>query len=210
MGTVPAHLPWCGPKKICWCEPQRYALVIVIGAVVFAAQVAVGLQAESVAVLTDSAHVASDVVASSVSFYVALRVRSHDRADEVRGRYARLSALLLLAALAWAAWEAVGRLRSETQHEVIGWLVVAIATAGLLGNLVQLAILHPEQTVTAHLQRWHLFEDVGSSMVVIVSGGIIWATGWNDADAWGSLLVVAFVGVFALKRLLGLGQEHHH
>ncbi|MGB4076853.1 MAG: cation diffusion facilitator family transporter [Minisyncoccia bacterium] len=195
-------------KRIgCWCEVQRYALVLAVCLLVFFIQVVGGYVAGSVAVLADSAHVASDTASTGLSLIIATLARTHHDEHGLRDFWSRVSAFLLFLVLAWIAWEAVERLCSP--QEVDGQLVVAVASAGLLGNLIQYRLLYREKTSTGRVQRLHILQDLASSAAVVVGGVCVWAFGWSAIDPWLSLGIVAFMIPAALLRTFGKADAHH-
>lgn len=209
MANKTACLPWCASvrEERCWCEPQRYGLVLAVGLLVFVIQAVGGYVAGSVAVLADSAHVASDAASTGLSLIVAVLARTHHDELGLRDRWSRVSAFALFLVLLWIAYEAVERLRAP--HEVDGQLVVIIASLGLVGNLIQYRLLHAEETSTGRVQRLHILQDLASSGAVVVGGACMWAFGWSLVDPWLSLAIVAFMIPAALARVFGKSDPHH-
>lgn len=209
MAREITHLSWCETKKSgCWCESQRYAFVLVLGILVFVFQVIGGYLAGSVAIYADSAHVASDTVATGLSLYVALRARSHADEHRMRSGYARISAGILVLALLWIVYEAFERLNAP--QTVDGPLVIAVAGAGLVINLIQFQVLHPERTATANLQRLHILQDALSSVAVVLGGVAIWLFHVSWIDPVLSIGLVVWTGVPALRVLAGKSHGHVH
>ena len=171
-------------------------------------QVVGGYLSGSVAILADSAHVASDVLASGLSIYVSVRARTHAHVGNLRVTYARISALLLLCVLGWIFFEAFTRFYHPS--EVHGPLVIAIALVGLAGNLLQLWILHPEKNITGQLQSLHTLEDAASSIAVVLAGVAISLSHIAIIDPVISIGLVVYFGYQALRRLLFPHDKKSH
>lgn len=191
----------------CWCEVRRYAYVACIIVGVFATEVIGGKAFGSLALFADSAHIALDGVAALISVFVALRARRHADVLRLRKRWMRVSALLLLASLAWIAAEALERLFHP--QAVLGWGMFATAALGGLGNLWQNRVLHGgHDTLTARAQKIHVEGDLWSSAAVLAGGAVIGVTSWSMIDPLLSLCVVAFIALRTIHLLRGHGHEH--
>lgn len=179
----------------------RVALVIaaVANTVLLVAQVIGGYVFDSLALLADAVHQASDVVSLVLAVAIAgVAARPPtSRYTFGLGRADALGGLVHVALLLGGAMvvvvEAVRRFGSEL--EVNGAGVVTLAVAGLLVNGLSARWLHGghEHSLNVHGAVLHLMADALGSLVVLVGGIIIWTQGWDWVDPAGSLVVAAII-----------------
>jgi cobalt-zinc-cadmium efflux system protein len=195
----------------------RFLWAIFLTAFVLVAEVAGGLWTNSLALLSDAAHVLMDVVALGLS-YVALRMAAQEPSD--RHSYGLHRAEVLAAVInggtlfviaAGIFWEAGLRLWHPEPVKSVEML--GIAAAGLALNLVVLLVLRghdhghdhaPEGDLNVRSAWLHVLGDTLSSVGVIVAGLVIWRTGWTVLDP---LMSIGIGGVlfFGSGRLLKSG-----
>ena len=179
----------------------RPALVVaaLANTVLLVVQVIGGIVFDSLALLADAIHQASDVASLLLAIAIAgiaARPPSNrytfglGRADAVGGL---VHAALLLAGAAVVVAEAIRRFGDEP--EVNGAGVVVLATAGLIVNGFSAGWLHRghDHSLNIHGAVLHLVADALGSLVVLVGGAIIWAQGWDWVDPAGSLVVAALI-----------------
>lgn len=118
---------------------------LVLTAIFALVELAAGWLANSLALLADAAHMASDIVALGLAV-VAGRIAGRPAHAGMTYGYGRARVLAALAnglglwfLAGWIFWEAVGRLASPPA--VNGMMVVFVAVAGLLVNVVILGWL---------------------------------------------------------------------
>lgn len=111
--------------------------------------------------------------------------------------------LLLLGVGGYLVFEAVDRF--ITPAETRGGLAVAFAAVGLVANVVSLSLLVRGQQDSLNVRGAYLevVADTLGSVTVLVSAGIIMATGWQAADPIASLLI----GLMIVPRTLKLLRE---
>lgn len=148
----------------------------------------------SLALMGDAGHMVTDTLALTMGAIAARLSRAPPsrrhtfglQRAEVLG--ALLNALFMLGVVAWIAYEAVQRLMSPVT--VKGPVVLAIAAAGLVINLLVLRVLHGgEQTLNTRGAILHVMGDLLGSIAALVSGLIILTTGWSTADPLLSLVI---------------------
>jgi cobalt-zinc-cadmium efflux system protein len=184
-----------------------WALVISIGILV--AEVVAGIASNSLALLADAGHVFADV--SGIAFaLVAVRLAARPRTDErTFGLYrleivaAAANAILLLGIAGFVFYEAIRRLQSPP--EVGAGIVTVVAAGVLVANLVSLRILHPGQRESLTIRGAYIevLGDLFGAGAVLVSGLVILATGWTQADAVASMVVAILI----VPRTLALLRE---
>jgi cobalt-zinc-cadmium efflux system protein len=162
-------------------------------------QVAGGIIANSLGLLSDAAHNLSDVVALGLSLW-AVRLGRRPATPRRTFAYKRAEILVamfnsavLIAISVYIIVEAVRRLLSPEAVE--GLWVVGFAAAGLVINGFAALLLrshgHDLNLRSAFL---HLVGDAVTSLGVMLSGVIVYLTGWSYADAIVSILVSLWIG----------------
>ena len=190
--------------------PSRtWALVlsIVANAGMLAVQLVVGLVVGSLALLADSLHNASDVVAlvlALIGQVLAARPPSKNRTYGF-ARAEVLAALFnsaaLLAITAWVVVEAIGRL-GDAPDLAAGPLLLV----GVLGILVNGAsawlIARAGSSLNMRAAFWHLAGDALGSLGVVVAAIGIALFGWEWGDPVAALLISALIvwGVIGVLR----------
>ncbi len=204
------HLAGCAaaPGEHCACEVRRYWQILWLTLLVIAIQLAGSIVSGSLALLADTAHAFLDGASAGISVYVAHTARFHADPHTLRVRWMRINGGLLLVALAWIAFEAFHRF--EHPRPVAGWEVMLVAGIGAGINVWQHRLVPHDHSVTARAQRLHVLSDLFSSIVVLVGGGIIWATGSYIVDPALSLFVAAIIGYSTLKMMLAPQAEAGH
>ncbi len=177
-----------------------------------AAEVAGGILAGSLALLADAAHMLTDLASLGLA-WLAFRIGRRP-ADESRtygyGRLQILAAFingaLLVGVVGWIFYEAVRRLLQPV--EVLGGLMLAIATLGLLVNLGAFAILHGADRDNLNIRgaMLHVLGDLLSSVAVLVAAVVIMTTGWSPIDPLLSILV----GLIVLRSAWFLLKKSGH
>ncbi len=178
-------------------------------------QVAGGILANSLGLLSDAAHNLSDVVALGLSLWAVRlgrrpatprRTFAYKRAEIL---VAMFNAAVLIAISVYIIVEAVKRLLSPEPVE--GLLVVAFAAAGLVINGVAALLLRSHgNDLNLRSAFLHLIGDAVTSLGVMVSGLIVYLSGWNYADPIVSILVSIWIGreaVVIVKKTVNVLME---
>ena len=167
-----------------------------------------GVLSNSIALLADAGHMLTDVAAVGLALFVAWFSRQPGTPGKTFGylRWEILAAFIngstLLLISAWILWEAVARFRVPQQVE--GGLMLAVATAGMVVNIVAARILagsssHSLNTRGAYL---HVLGDLLATAGTIVAAILIRYTGWLTADPIASILTTVLImsGAWRLVR----------
>lgn len=199
-----------GKEEIKFERPLWWALGLTSAFLIV--EVAGGLLSNSLALLSDAAHMMTDVIALAISL-VAVRM-SRRAADERRTYgYARMEALgamangaLLFLVAGYILWEAVGRFREPP--EVASSAMLWIAAAGLVINLISMRLLKAGSGSSLNVRGAYLevWSDMLGSLGVII--GAIWikVTGWTLADP----IIAVLIGLWVLPRTWTLMREAGH
>ncbi|MBS3904504.1 MAG: cation transporter [Simkania sp.] len=167
---------------------------ICIAAFFMCAELVGGIFAKSLALISDALHIFADVGTLALSLFIAQLTQKPTtpqisygfKRAEVLG--ALISTMLLWALCGVLAFKALERLFHP--EEVQGSLVLIIATIGLFANIFMMKVLHPSHQDNLNMRAayLHVIGDLLGSFGVLLSGGIIWLTGWNIVDPIVSLL----------------------
>jgi cobalt-zinc-cadmium efflux system protein len=175
----------------------RLALGLTATLLVF--EVIGGLVSNSVALLADAGHMLTDVAALSLSLFVAWFSRQPANAQKSFGylRWEILAAFLngagLLLISAWIVVESVMRLR--TPEPIEGGLMLAVAAAGLLVNVISAVVLHGDSKANMNVRGayLHVIGDLLGSVGTVAAAILIQFTGWLTADPIASFVTTALI-----------------
>ncbi|RMF15955.1 MAG: cation transporter [Alphaproteobacteria bacterium] len=174
---------------------QRTLAAFAIIVIFMVVEIAGAFYANSLALLADAGHMASDALALGLAF-IAFRLARRPRDERRTFGYARLEVLAafvnglgLLVLVGWIAIEAIGRFLSPP--EIRGLPMLTIAIAGLAANLVAFAMLHGAERDNLNIRAalWHVAGDILGSLAAIGAAIVILATGWTPIDPLLSLFV---------------------
>jgi cobalt-zinc-cadmium efflux system protein len=173
------------------------ALALIVG--FMAAEVVVGVLAQSLALISDAAHMLTDA-ASIVLALIAMRLAARPasgsytfglKRTEILSAQANGLTLLLLAA--WLTYEAIHRLFDPPAVE--GGLVLVTALVGIVVNLAATwAISHANRSsLNVEGAFQHILNDLFAFIATAVAGAVVLLTGFARADAIASLIVVVLM-----------------
>jgi cobalt-zinc-cadmium efflux system protein len=180
-------------------DARRLGLALGLILAFMAVEVAVGIVAHSLALLSDAAHMLTDAGALAMSL-VVLRLAARPaggnrtfglRRSEILSAQANGAALLVLGCL--IIYGAVRHLVSPPPAE--GGAILAVAIVGIGVNLLatwQLAGANRDSlNVEGSFQ--HVLNDLFAFIATAIAGAVIIATDWIRADAVAALLVAALM-----------------
>ncbi|HWM62556.1 MAG TPA: cation diffusion facilitator family transporter [Solirubrobacterales bacterium] len=182
-------------------DADRTKLWIALGLILgfMAAEVVAGIVANSLALLSDAAHMLTDAAAIALSL-IALRLSERPAGGamtfglkRVEILSAQVNGITLLVLAAIIAFEGVRRLFDPPG--VDGGLVLAVALAGIAVNLAATAVLARanRQSLNVEGSFQHLLTDLYAFIGTAVAAAVILLTGFDQADAIASLLVAALM-----------------
>ncbi|MFI6638294.1 cation diffusion facilitator family transporter [Streptomyces sp. NPDC050504] len=196
-----------GTVSAAYAGRLKIALAITIG--VMLVQIVGGVLANSLALVIDSAHMATDAVGLGMAL---LAIRFAGRPATARRTFglaraeilaALANCLLLLGVGGYVLFEAVERFISPAETD--GKLAIGFALVGLVANLVSLSLLMRGQKDSLNVRGAFLevLADTLGSLTVLVSASVILLTGWQAADPIASLVI----GLMIVPRTLKLLKE---
>lgn len=192
-------------------DADRRWLGIALGLITgfMAIEVVIGIMANSLALISDAAHMLTDAV-SIVLALIAMRLATRParggftyglKRAEILSAQANGLTLLLLAL--WLAYEAVRRLMDPPPVE--GGLVVVTALAGIAVNVAAAWCISRANRSSLAVEGayQHILNDLFAFIGTAVAGLIVLTTGFRQADAIATLVVVALM----VKAGYGLVRE---
>lgn len=159
------------------------------------AEVAYGLAAHSLALLSDAGHNLSDVFGLLIAWgaiHLGKSLPTKRRTYGLRRSSilaALANAVILLVAVGAIVWEAIGRLQKP--EAVHGTTVIWVAAAGVLinGASALLFMAGRKRDINIHGAFLHMAADAAVSLGVVGIGLAIRATGWQWLDPAVSILI---------------------
>jgi cobalt-zinc-cadmium efflux system protein len=189
---------------------MRSALLLTVGVLVF--EVVGGILSGSLALLADAAHMFTDVAALTLAWAgMALGERAPTRRHtfglaraEVLAAFINAQLLLVAgAAILWEAWR-----RYESPEPVRTGLMLVVAAAGLVANLVALGLLKGGRRDSLNMRAAYLevATDALGSVAVLLGAVVMSRTGWFALDP----ILSAGVALLVLPRAVGILREAAH
>lgn len=196
----------------------RLAAAAGLSAVFLGVELVAGLVAGSLALVSDAAHMATDVVALSASWLATQIAGRPDRSGRRSYGFYRmevfasgLAVLLMLGAGVYVVAAAVDR-AGRPEHPMTG-IMLAVGLGGLVVNLVAATLLHAGSAISLNVRAAYLevVADAAGSVGVLVAGVLVQVTGspgWDTAvGAAIGILVVVRAGVLGRQVLRVLAQN---
>jgi len=202
MGAGHDHSPGTATGR----HRRRLVLVLVLTLSVVGVQVVGGLVSGSLALLADAGHMLTDatgVAIALIATVVAARPATNARTFGLqRGEMlAALANAVLLGVLAvWVITAAVRRWNDPP--EVASGLMLVVAVAGAIANLISLLILRSAREESLNVRGAYLevLGDLIGSVAVIIAALVITITGYTRAD----IIASVGIGLFILPRAWSL------
>lgn len=170
-----------------------------ITALIFFVELVGGYLTNSLALLSDSAHVLMDVLALSISWFAHYISTMPPSAKRTYGMHrfevfaSLINGLSLLIIALFIFYKALGRILSPQEVESIGMLIVAVIGLGV--NLFVALYLRGFASGDLNVKSayFHVLGDAAASVGVIIAAIIIYYTSWYLADPLISMLIAAIV-----------------
>jgi cobalt-zinc-cadmium efflux system protein len=188
----------------------RLAAAFTVTAVFMVVEVVAGMATGSLALLSDGAHMVTDVLGVGLALAAIVAARRARRSSaRTFGLYraevlaALANAVLLFGVAGYVLYEAVVRFSSPPA--VPGTPVVVVSLLGLAANVVAFLLLRAGASESLNLRGAYLevVADMIGSVGVLVSGLVTLVFGWRYADP---VLGVA-IGLFVLPRTWTLARR---
>jgi cobalt-zinc-cadmium efflux system protein len=199
--------PVTGTAAAAYRGRLRIALGITLG--VMAMEFAGGLVANSLALLADAAHMATDALGLGMAL-LAIHFANRPASENRTFGFARAeilaalaNCLLLFGVGGYVLYEALNRF--FTPADSSGTLMIALGLVGLAANSVSLFLLMRGRQDSLNVRGAFLevASDALGSLAVVVSATVILTVGWQAADPVASLVI----GLLIVPRAWGLLRE---
>jgi cobalt-zinc-cadmium efflux system protein len=169
-------------------------------AIILIVEVTGGLLANSLALVSDAAHVITDLFALGLAWFAAWQAERPSNERKTFGYHrvgilaALLNAVTLIVVAVAICWEAVQRLQHPEPVQPL--IMFGAALVGIAANLfIGFGLRRAGDNLNVRAAMLHVFGDVAVSLGVIVAGVIILLTHWTIVDpllSIGVALLVAF------------------
>lgn len=187
---------------------KAFAIGILLNTVFITAEIIYGLQANSLALLADAGHNASDVLGLFLAWGAAILAK---RKSSERFTYglqsstimaALANAILLLVAVGGIILEAVKRFDSS-QVSINSTTVIWVALLGIIinGATAMLFISGSKKDLNIRGAFLHMAADALVSLGVVIAGIVMLKTGWLLLDPIISLIIAAMIIIGTWKLL---------
>ena len=178
---------------------RSVALAAALTGIFMIAEVVGGLLSGSLALLADAGHMLTDFAALSLAwlgFRLARQPADWRRTygfDRFSVLVAFVNGIALFAIAAWIVLEAALRIHAPVQ--VTGGLMLSVAAAGLVVNIVSFLILRTGDAHNLNIRAaiLHVIGDLLGSVAAVVAALVILESGWMPIDPILSILVALII-----------------
>ncbi|MGY0490467.1 cation diffusion facilitator family transporter [Streptomyces sp. WG-D5] len=202
-----SHGPTTGTAAAAHRGRLRVALTITLSVMVV--EIVGGILADSLALIADAAHMATDALGLAMAL-IAIHFANRPPSDQRTFGYARAeilaalaNCLLLLGVGGYVLYEAVERFIEPA--ETAGGQTIVFGLIGLVANMISLSLLVKGQQESLNVRGAFLevAADALGSLAVLISAAVILTTGWQPADPIASLVI----GLMIVPRTVKLLRE---
>ncbi|MFD0032969.1 cation diffusion facilitator family transporter [Streptomyces sp. NPDC055059] len=187
----------------------RLRIALGITLTVMVVEIVGGVLADSLALVADAAHMATDALGLGMAL-LAIHFANRPASEQRTFGFARAeilaalaNCLLLLGVGGYVLVEAIQRFMEPAETQ--GGLTIVFGVIGLVANMISLSILVRGQKDSLNVRGAFLevAADALGSVAVIISATIILATGWQAADPIASIAI----GLMIVPRTVKLLRE---
>jgi cobalt-zinc-cadmium efflux system protein len=178
---------------------RRVIIALVLTGTFMVVEVIGGVLSGSLALLADAGHMLTDTMALALAA-VAFKVSKRPADTRLTYGYQRfqilaafVNGLSLLLIVGWIMYEAIQRFIAP--EAVMGPMMLAVATAGLVINIIAFVVLHggDKENLNIRGAALHVAGDLLGSVAAIVAAIIIIYTGWMQIDPILSIAVAILI-----------------
>jgi cobalt-zinc-cadmium efflux system protein len=165
-----------------------------------------GLWSGSLTLVSDAGHMFTDALALTLAAFASWIKKRPTTTKHTYG-FGRvevlvswLSGMLLLTVVTSITIEAINRLHAPVV--ILSKPVIIVAFIGLIINIVTAWILHKgEKTINTKAALLHVFNDLLGSVIVLISGIVIYFTSWTKIDPILSIFICVLILVATVNLL---------
>ncbi|MGD1119942.1 MAG: cation diffusion facilitator family transporter [Dehalococcoidales bacterium] len=188
-------------------RPLQITLGLVL--LIMAVEIAGGILSNSLALISDAAHMLTDALSLGLSLFAISLARRPATPTRTFGYHraeimaALTNGSILIVLSVFIFYESYRRF-SELPS-VKSPLMMAVAVIGLIANLIGMFLLRrgSRKSINVKAAFWHVIGDTLSSVGVIIAGAIIYFTGWKIADP----ILAVVIGVIILWGAVRIVRE---
>lgn len=168
-------------------------LCLVLTAIFFVVELTSGFLTDSLALLSDSGHMLSDLMTLGISLFAArlalkaptdCKSYGYHRTEVLAALFNGLMLWLMIGVIFVEAFQRFGN-----PPPVHGTGVVVVGAAGLIINLISAFLLRQHDDLNVRGAYYHVISDALGSVGAVMSGVLIWVTGRTIFDPLLSLLI---------------------
>ncbi len=205
MSHSHGHTHTVGQRRL-W--PMVLAVVLIGG--FFVVELVVGILANSLALIADAGHMATDVVALLMGMSALLLARHGSVTAQRSFGWHRaevfsavVNAVLLIGVGAYVLYEAVERIGTDPQ--VPGMTLIVVAIIGLAINVLVMALLRSDakESIAVRGAYLEVLADAVGSVGVLVAGVFAIITGSGYAD----IIVAVLIALWVVPRAIRLAAD---
>ena len=187
---------------------RKFRFAVVLTVFVLGIEIVGGILSNSLALLSDAAHVFSDslsLIMSWLAIYLSTRPATSSRTygyhrTEVFAAF--INGVSLIAISGWIFYEATHRFMEPEPVKSKEMLIVA--TIGFIANMVIVWLFHGEghKSLNVRSAVLHVIGDALASVGVIVGGVVMYWTGWFIVDPIlsGGIGIIILIGAFRVTK----------
>ena len=161
--------------------------LLLINAVMFVVEIALGIYAESTALIADSLDMLADAAVYSIGLYAVGRsVQAKNNAAKLSGIFQIVLGLIVVA-------DVVRRYISGSEPD--SFLMIVVGCVALVANTICLKLLSKHRDGEVHMRASWIFSknDVIANIGIIMSGVIVYASGYSLPDLIIGLVIALIV-----------------
>ena len=170
-------------------------MALVVLGIFFVVEIVGGVLTNSLALISDAAHLLTDVAAVALALVAqwfagkpgdSSRSYGYRRVEILAALFNGMTLILVALYIAWEAWQ-----RLSHPPEVLSWPMIAVASVGLVAQLITAMALGKAQGESLNVRGAyvHAMTDAVQSVGVIAVGLLMVFTGWYIADPIVSVLI---------------------
>jgi cation diffusion facilitator family transporter len=192
----------CGSEQAEKLERKTLIVLLVINAVMFFAEIVLGLLAESTGLIADSLDMLADAGVYGISLYVV------GKGIAKKSKAARLSGFLQIILGVGVIAEVLRRLYFGSEPESL--LIMGVGATALIANIYCVFLISRHRDAGVHMRASWIFttNDLFANIGVIVSGTLVWISGSRYPDLVIGVIISAIVVRGGIKILKEARQAH--
>lgn len=191
---------------------KTFLVCIIVNLLFVGIEALIGYYGGSLGLVSDAGHNLSDVLGialAMLAFWLEHK-RKSVKAHEISRIISIINALLLIAAVAVIVVEAIHKFTDQTEVNGKAMIITALIAIFVNGLTAWMLMKGEKENVNVRAAFLHAAADALVSVGVVVSGIVIYYTGWVMIDPIISIVISLIILVASLKLLVECLGHHHH